>query len=264
VHVDIYEGNGPVILFIPGMGCYAGIYGEFLEQFSSRGFTVIGIDLPGHGRSGGLRGRFCFSNVIEAVSDLAAYAEARFNDRIGLMGTSLGGTYALYAALHESRIRAVLCHNAMDITTDLHVPTRFPILTRFMISCMRPAARLISWLPIPLRVLVDWSKVIDDPALMATLLRDPLMVWTYTLGSWASFLDYAPKTNLNRMETPVKIVVGMNDRLFPPEFCRSLSRRIGRNGAIFEVIPGGHALPLESLPALIHVAADWFEQKLSG
>lgn len=264
LHLDLYTtGNTqPVILFIPGMGCYAGIFGDFMKGLALRGFTVIGIDLPGHGRSQGPRGRFTFHEVMEAVKDLLTYAGSRFNNRIGLMGTSLGGTFALYAAMHDARLKAVLCHNAMDISSDLHVPTRFPALIRFTIRYMRFTARLFPGLPIPLKILVDWHKVIDDPDLLGRLYHDPSMVWFYTMGAWASFLNYVPETDLRGIETPVKIVVGSKDMLFPPEYCRSLSRKIGKDGAVFEMISGGHALPLECVSDFTPVAATWFGEKL--
>jgi lysophospholipase len=266
LHLDIYTAGGSeqVILFIPGMGCYTGIYADFLKGLAGYDFTVIGIDLPGHGRSEGPRGRFSFGDVIEAVSNLITYAGSRFNDQIGLMGTSLGGTYALYAAMSEIRLKAVLCHDAMDISSDLHLPARFPGIMRLMIPYMKFTARLFPGLPISLRILVDWHKVVEDPDLLNSLINDPHMVWTYTLGTWASFLNYVPNADLSEICIPVKIVVGSEDRIFTPQYCLSLSRMIGKDGACFEVIPGGHALTLECIPSFVPIAALWFREKMSN
>ena len=219
--MDIYTAGDSkqVILFIPGMGCYSGIYSDFLKGLAGYGFTVIGIDLPGHGRSEGPRGRFTFSNVMDALFDLVTYAGSRFNDQIGLMGTSLGGTYALYAAMHDTRIKAVLCHDAMDISSDLHIPSRFPGIARFMIRYMKFTARIFPGFPIPLRGLIDWHKVVESPELLKKLIHDPLMVWVYALGTWTSFLDYIPDMDFSEIRIPVKIVVGSDDRIFTPEYC---------------------------------------------
>ena len=264
LHLDLYEvgPDRPAIIFIPGMGCHAGIYEEFLRGVAERGFNVIGIDLPGHGRSSGRRGVFSFSSVMDAVSDVVAYAVARYGERVGLMGSSLGGTFALYAAARDTRLKAVLCHNAMDISEDLHIATRYPGLVRFLIRHLRILADIAPWLPVPLRVLVDWNHVVERKTLLRLLLRDKTMVWTYSLGSWNSFLEY-PQVEFSRIAMPAKLIVGSKDRLFPPEYCERLARRIGKDGAAFEMVEGGHMLPLENTAQTVAVAAEWFEENLT-
>jgi pimeloyl-ACP methyl ester carboxylesterase len=179
------------------------------------------------------------------------------------MGTSLGGTFTLYGALHDRRIRAALCHNAMDISSDLHVATRFPALIITALRLRKVFAGPFSWFPVPLKVLIDWHKVVENKELLQELYEDPLMVWHYSLGTWNSFADYGSGKDLGTMETPVKVVVGNRDRLFTPEYCRSLSSRIGKGGACFEVIPGSHALTLECIPEFTPVATAWFRERLS-
>jgi alpha-beta hydrolase superfamily lysophospholipase len=265
LHLDIYESKGAkkVILFLPGMGCYAGIYRGFLFNLASHGFNVVGIDLAGHGRSEGMRGEFTFDEIMQNVSDLISYALASFSHEVGLMGSSLGGTFALYAALNDRRPKAFLCHNVMNIASDLHVPTRIPTLIKLLAGPMRHYARPFHRFPTPLRMIVDWLKVVDDPAILNQLKQDKYMVWNYSLGSWASFLDHTPRIQMKALQNPLKVVVGSNDRIFPPVYCQNLSRRIGPKGASFETVTGGHALPLERAPVLAGVAARWFSDYLA-
>lgn len=265
LHLDLFEvgRDRPAIIFIPGMGCYAGIYEDFLCGLSGRGFNVIGIDLPGHGRSSGRRGVFTFGDVMDAISDAVAYAAARYGERVGLMGSSLGGTFALYAAAREPRLKAVLCHNAMDISEDLHIATRIPSLVRFLIRRLRFLGAITPWLPVPLRVLVDWNHVVERKDLLRSLRRDEEMVWNYSLGSWNSFLEY-PQVEFSRIAMPVMLVVGRKDRLFPPDYCERLARRIGKQGAAFEMVEGGHMLPLENTTQTVAIAARWFAQNLTS
>jgi pimeloyl-ACP methyl ester carboxylesterase len=163
--------------------------------------------------------------------------------------------------MHELRLKAVLCHNAMDISDDLHVATRYPMVVRFLIQRLRFLGDLVPWLPVPLRILVNWNDVVEGKSLLRSLLRDENMVWYYSLGSWNSFLKY-PRVQFSQIAVPVKLIVGTEDRLFPPEYCRRLALRIGPQGAAFETVGGGHALPLESVPQTIFIAARWFEEKL--
>jgi pimeloyl-ACP methyl ester carboxylesterase len=265
IHLDIYESDRslPAVVFIPGMGCYAGIYGEFLRSLASRGFNVVGVDLPGHGRSGGGRGVFTFAEIMTCISDVVTYAAKSFKGSTGLMGSSLGGTYALYAAMQDARLKAVLCHNAMDIARDLHVPTRFKRIVGFSARRLRSVARMASRLPVPLRAIVDWKDVVESRDLMDSLKSDGRMVWRYSLGSWMSFLDYRPQAGFRDIRAPVKIIVGEGDRLFPPDYCKALAERIGERGASFQILQGRHALPMEHVPDTVAVARAWFHEKLN-
>lgn len=47
-------------------------------------------------------------------------------------------------------------------------------------------------------------------------------------------------------------------------FIPGMGCHAGIEGARFEVIPGSHALPLESIPALTRVAAEWFGETFGG
>ncbi|TAL35008.1 MAG: alpha/beta hydrolase [Spirochaetes bacterium] len=263
LHIDVYEADtaNPVIIFIPGMGCYAGIYEEFLSGLAGEGFTVIGVDLPGHGRSSGARGVFTFDEIMTAISDIVSYSIDRYHERVGLMGSSLGGTFALYAAMHEKRLKAVLCHDAMDISRDLPVPARFPRVIRFL-TRLRFLADLMPRLPVPLRLLVNWSHVVESPLMLDSIIQDKNMVWYYSLGSWNSFLAYRPSGELGRISVPLKIIVGDRDLLFTPVHCKKIAERIGMSGAPVEVLKGGHALPLEKISRTIDVSRRWFKEKL--
>ncbi len=264
IHIDVYPNTAdmPVILFIPGMGCYAGLYAEFLGALADSGFTVIGIDPPGLGRSDGPRGRFEFHEVVDCVSVIISHAAARFSERIGVLGSSLGGTYALYATLNESRIKSTFCHGAMDISQDLHIPTRFPAIVQFLVRYFRGAARIISKLPVPLKVLVNWNHVVESQNLLRSIKNDPLMVWYYSMGSWISFVDYRPGKEFKELSTPLTIVTGESDLLFPPSHCAKLAEKISSQGALLQIVPGGHFLPMEYLPAFLPVVVGWFAKTL--
>ena len=44
-------GHGPAVLLVHGWGERASAIGVFIRPLTERGFRVIGVDLPGHGRS---------------------------------------------------------------------------------------------------------------------------------------------------------------------------------------------------------------------
>lgn len=265
LHVEVFEAacSAATVVFIPGMGCHSGIYEPFLLALASRGCNVVTVDLPGHGRSSGARGVFTFEQVMSAVQDVVTYAMQRLDAPLHLLGTSLGGTFALYAALRDPRVAGVVCHGAMDIATDLQVATRWPRVAQWALRHFGFVARLAPGLPIPLKWIVDWRDVVDSPQLLRRLERDPLMVWRYALGSWGSFLDY-PRQDLSRADRPVTILVGRRDRLFTPQHCRELAARIGRDGASLVLLDGGHALPLELTEPTVDAIAEALRLPLSA
>lgn len=92
------------------------------ERLASAGFMVVAADLPGHGRSAGLRGYLpCADEVVKIGARIADHARRRFgetrrrrrgtaregdsknggdaDEKLFLVGSSMGGTIALAVAL---------------------------------------------------------------------------------------------------------------------------------------------------------------------
>jgi alpha-beta hydrolase superfamily lysophospholipase len=56
LHTELYscaDETAPLLLFIPGIGTYSELYAELLSDLSAQGLNVVGVDLRGHGYSGG-------------------------------------------------------------------------------------------------------------------------------------------------------------------------------------------------------------------
>ena len=104
---DIYEKETEptrVLLLIHGLGDHFGRYSHWATWFAEEGIAVIGIDLPGHGRSPGRRGHInsyhTYNSIIES---LAKFAVKRYGDKpVGLYGHSLGGNIVLNYLLTNS------------------------------------------------------------------------------------------------------------------------------------------------------------------
>ncbi|TCO86799.1 alpha-beta hydrolase superfamily lysophospholipase [Chthoniobacter flavus] len=83
------------VVLVHGLGEYSGRYGHVARALVERGFSVVGWDLRGHGRSTGTRGDM--TNGEALVEDLAAVC-ARFRPKttpLFLFAHSLGGQVAL-------------------------------------------------------------------------------------------------------------------------------------------------------------------------
>lgn len=106
----------PTAIFICGLDTTKEMtYLRTRQEFAARGINLLAIDTPGVGealRLGGLATRFDYEVPVAAAID---YLETRDDvdpDRIGIIGSSLGGYYVARAAAYEKRLRAVVAWGA--------------------------------------------------------------------------------------------------------------------------------------------------------
>ncbi|NNF63283.1 MAG: alpha/beta hydrolase [Acidimicrobiia bacterium] len=108
-----FDSTKPVMVFIHGAGMDRTVWGTHARFFAHRGFAVLALDLPGHGRSEGgpLTSMKEIASWIVQVLDAVEVASAT------LVGHSMGGSVALEtAANHPSRVdRLILMGTAPEI-----------------------------------------------------------------------------------------------------------------------------------------------------
>lgn len=100
------EGSGETALvFIHGWSCDSGYWRNQVPHFSES-YTVVTVDLAGHGRSGVEREVWSTESF---GGDVVAVVEALGNERVILVGHSMGGPVALEAArVLGDRVRAII------------------------------------------------------------------------------------------------------------------------------------------------------------
>jgi len=84
------EAADPPLILVHGVTSNAETFWRAAPAVAAAGRNVLAVDLPGHGRTGGWRGRHRFA---ETAADVAAFARAAGIDRPGLalLGHSWGG-----------------------------------------------------------------------------------------------------------------------------------------------------------------------------
>lgn len=94
-------GSGPTVLLVHGWGDRAATLGAFIAPLVERGFRVIGVDLPAHGRSPGTQ-----TNILEVSGTIRAAEEAA-GPLHAVIAHSMGAAssaYALNEGLAPSRV----------------------------------------------------------------------------------------------------------------------------------------------------------------
>ncbi|HEV2582378.1 MAG TPA: alpha/beta fold hydrolase [Ktedonobacteraceae bacterium] len=119
----------PVVVLMPGLDSVKEELHNYGDDFLKRGIAVLAIDGPGQGEM-----EFDYPirhNYEVPIHHVIDYLERRPDvnaARVGLMGVSLGGYYAVRAAAFESRVKAAIClAGAANLAEHWE---RYPILTK--------------------------------------------------------------------------------------------------------------------------------------
>lgn len=99
LHVE-RAGQGPALLLLHGWAMHGGVFAPLVRALVSR-FTVITVDLPGHGGSRDSAQPLALDAVADTLSTLLA-------ERALVVGWSLGGLVAtVLVARHPGRVRGL-------------------------------------------------------------------------------------------------------------------------------------------------------------
>jgi pimeloyl-ACP methyl ester carboxylesterase len=99
-------GEAPTLLLLHGWGGRAGQWHPFVKPLLEAGYRVVAFDAPGHGLSEGEE-----VSMIDFTRALEAFA-AREGEIAGVLGHSMGGATAAYAALRGTAFPKVVAIGA--------------------------------------------------------------------------------------------------------------------------------------------------------
>lgn len=240
----------------PGFDPYAAIAAE--------GLDVVALDWPGHGRSGGRRGHLTYRLAMDAAAAAVGAAEERGAGPVGIIGTALGGVLGFYAALEDTRVHAVACHNVLDLR-DVR-----PVLQRARQKALLPvAARLARLLGpgaqrvirVPTAMIAAEADLAEDPALARRLRHHPQSVRSYDLeGLAALLLEPSDKPDVAAQRVPTLLAVGAKDRILPVTHTHEVSSRLTCPHEVWIARGAGHQLLLEHAREAIPRLAGWLTQ----
>jgi pimeloyl-ACP methyl ester carboxylesterase len=237
--------RGALLMFVHGAGSNGHTWRHQLAHLEGR-HSAIAVDLPGHGRSGGLEG---LADLDAHVRFLTAFAAALQLRSMVIVGRALGGAVALAFALAQpERVRALVL---------VATPTRFAI----------PPAALATWHAVTMgRATQPFSVELFAPGADMRVMRecfaeqlktDPRVRYTDLLA--CDGLDLGDRAA--QIARPTLLITGRHDRFAPPDAAADLQRRI--RGAELAVIDGaGHMLTSEQ-PEAFNAALDRFVDGLA-
>jgi alpha-beta hydrolase superfamily lysophospholipase len=206
-----------VVAVAHGVNEHIGRYEDVARVLNDAGYSVVGVDHRGHGRSG-TAGRLT-SNIRRFdtfVDDYIALIDrlGRENDRpVIALGHSMGGLIAARAALRaQDRMAAlVLSGPALQIPMPMG-----PVMRRIAMT----VARLFPFLPSPVR---DMDGLSRNPDVRAMMREDPLCIQEpIRLGIGRQLYLFAEETRCraNEIQVPLLVMHGGADPITDPDGSR--------------------------------------------
>lgn len=209
-----------VIVLVHGLGEHAGRYKEWAGKFANEKFALTALDLPGHGRSEGGRGKIRkYSDLYEMINILITTASRTFPGvPVYLYGHSMGGGVVLdYTLKFKPKIKAVISTSpSLKLSFE---PPKSKILLAMVAKTIMPnlvqanglAAEFLS------HDKSEVDKYITDP-----LVHDKISA-AYFAGITLS-ARYA-LANTDKLHVPALLIHGGEDKICSPEGSREFAAK---------------------------------------
>lgn len=116
LHYLDWGGEGPVLLFLAGMGCSAHIFGKFIPRFTDK-FHVLALDRRGHGDSDYPETGYDANTLTE---NLRQFLDVLKIDQVILAGYSMARVeLSRFAVLYPERVLRLVFLNAAYDTSSI-------------------------------------------------------------------------------------------------------------------------------------------------
>jgi alpha-beta hydrolase superfamily lysophospholipase len=222
------EARG-VVALVHGLGEHIGRYQHVAEAFTRAGLAMLGVDLPGHGRSEGTRGHTSFDAVIPEITRLLDEASSRYPGKPRfLYGHSMGGAMVLYYGLKcRPHIQGIMC-TSPGLATGVPVPAIKLLLARVM-ARIAPSFTMDNGL--------DANNLAHAPELVKTYQNDPLVhprisarlgLDLLTQGQW--MIQHA-----GEFPVPLLLVQGAKDHIVSPKATQAFAEAAPRGLTTYKV-----------------------------
>jgi pimeloyl-ACP methyl ester carboxylesterase len=251
-------GSGPLVLWLHGFSITADMWRLNLSAVIEAGYSVLALDLPGHGNSY----RPSRSMRIEDLTrDIFAVLDALRVSEVRVIGNSLGGAVASEMALRQpERVRALVLVNALGFDPNIPLFQRANYWTHLILpSIAFIVGGRIAW---P-RALSRIERMIyfapERVPEGVTLMRYP-GGWRHNhfgrglvgLGVLRQMLTYRQRLHFAQrraaIHTPTLIVWGTHDQLLPVSHAYSAQALLPN--ARLRIFPqAGHAPNIEHAEA---------------
>jgi alpha-beta hydrolase superfamily lysophospholipase len=212
-----------VVALVHGHGEHVGRYHHVGKAFTRAGYTLIGFDLRGHGKSGGPRGHTTsYDALMDDIADFLTQVSKRYPKlKKFLYGHSLGGNLVLNFVLRYKPRLAGAIVTGPWLKLAFEPPAVQVTLARVM-NKIAPAYTQDSNLDTTaLSRDAEVVKAYDEDPLVHDRISARLYMGIHDSGLWA--LDHAAE-----FPVPLLLMHGTGDRLTSSQASRDFAERGGK------------------------------------
>jgi lysophospholipase len=212
-----------LVVIVHGAGEHSSRYQPTARRLNDDGYAVYAFDLPGQGRSPGIRGHIRrFDDYLSDLDDFLRFiAPQAAEHRPILVGHSFGGLVSTYyALLHPEAIAGLVCSSPLwDLA--LVVP-RWKQILAHALAPLWPSLTLS-------RPLIGAEMLSHDPEAQAQYLHDPLIHGKTSVRLYVELRRrFAQLPQLiGRLSMPVLVLQAGEDRVVSVEATKTLFALIG-------------------------------------
>lgn len=245
VRIDEWAASGPcrgTIILVHGGGGNGRILAPFAEPVAALGWRVLAPDLPGFGLT---RPSPTFDwDYAEWPRVIAALADAQTGPVV-LMGASLGGLTAVFAAQQSNNVAGVVATTLLDASVDEHFikVARWPWLGRISLLSMALAPALVDRMRLPLRLAAPLGTMSTNRRMARYFSDDPLIGASWKpIRFFRTVREFTPPSL--KLHCPLLLVHPGADAWTPTPISLATFNRIDARKQFVELSNGSH-LPVE-------------------
>ena len=245
VRIDEWAPSGPcrgTVILVHGGGGNGRILAPFAEPVAALGWRVLAPDLPGFGLT---KPSPAFDwDYAEWPRVIAALADAQTGPVV-LMGASLGGLTAVFAAQQSNNVAGVVATTLLDASADEHFikVARWPWLGRISLLSMALAPALVDRIRLPLRFAAPLGAMSANTRMACYFSDDPLIgASRKPIRFFRTVRDYEPPSL--KLHCPLLLVHPGADAWTPTPMSLATFNRIDARKQFVELSNGSH-LPVE-------------------
>lgn len=239
---------------------------------NERGFVALRFDFRGCGESGGEKGRVIWTEEVEDLRNAVNLLQAQRYvdpDRIGVIGFSLGGCVALYAASSDPRIHTLVAVGAVSDFGRLlrRVKTDEREWEGFMRRVAEGKERRVGT---GNPQYLHRDEILPLPSVMITpedrIRKKVASTSEFTVETVESLLSCKPVHVIGRIAPrAILLIHGENDVLVPPSDSEELFAA-AKEPKMLKIVPGVHHFYLteEDNIRILNPAFQWLAQNLKG
>jgi alpha-beta hydrolase superfamily lysophospholipase len=220
-------------MLVHGIGEHAGRYSQWIEMFREENYSFLSLDLPGHGRSEGKRGKIRSFVVIHEVIDILIKISRNTFPGIPLYlyGHSMGGGMVLeYVLRFNPMIKAVIATSPwLKLSFE---PPAIKAVAAMLASKVIPGFVQASGL--------NTGYLSHDASVIEVYKSDPLVHDKISVGLFAAATNAAKFSlaNASKLKIPALILHGSDDMICSPEGSRNFAS--GTPRAELKIWDGGY------------------------